>query len=52
MLATLHTFGHNNLDGMTLILAPKYGQSLLGHAGNTGGGRLHASRDCQYKSAP
>ena len=29
MWATLHTFEHNNLDGMTLIRAPKYGQTLL-----------------------
>lgn len=29
MWATLHAFEHNNLDGMTLILAPKYGQTLL-----------------------
>jgi hypothetical protein len=28
MWATLHTFEHNNLDGMTLIPAPKYGQTL------------------------
>src|SRR5208282_1126243 len=27
--ATLHTFEHNNLGGMTLIPAPKYGQTLL-----------------------
>jgi hypothetical protein len=29
MWATLHAFEHNNLDGMTLIPAPKYGQTLL-----------------------
>ena len=29
MWAILHAFAHNNLDGMTLILAPKYGQTLL-----------------------
>ena len=29
MWATLHTFEHNNLGGMTLIPAPKYGQTLL-----------------------
>ncbi|HZW92284.1 MAG TPA: hypothetical protein VFF64_04865 [Candidatus Eremiobacteraceae bacterium] len=29
MWATLHAFEHNNLDGMTLIAAPKYGQTLL-----------------------
>jgi hypothetical protein len=29
MGATLHTFEHYNLDGMTLIRAPKYGQTLL-----------------------
>ena len=29
MWATLHTFEHNNLDGMTLIPVPKYGQTLL-----------------------
>ena len=29
MWATLHTFEHNNLEGMRLIPAPKYGQTLL-----------------------
>ena len=29
MWATLHAFEHNNLDGMTLIPAPKYGLTLL-----------------------
>jgi hypothetical protein len=29
MWATLHAFEHSNLDGMTLISAPKYGQTLL-----------------------
>jgi len=29
MWATLHAFEHNNLDGMALIPAPKYGQTLL-----------------------
>jgi len=29
MWATLHAFEHNNLDGMTLIPAPKYVQALL-----------------------
>ncbi len=29
MWATLHAFEHNNLGGMTLIPAPKYGQTLL-----------------------
>jgi len=29
MWATLHAFTHNNLDGMTLTPAPKYGHSLL-----------------------
>jgi len=29
MCATLHAFEHNNLDRMTLIPAPKYGQTLL-----------------------
>jgi hypothetical protein len=29
MWATLRTFEHNKLDGMTLIPAPKYGQTLL-----------------------
>jgi hypothetical protein len=29
MWATLHAFEHNNLGGMTLIPAPKYGQALL-----------------------
>ena len=29
MWATLRPFEHNNLDGMTLIPAPKYGQTLL-----------------------
>jgi hypothetical protein len=29
MWATLHAFEHNNLDRMTLIPAPKYGQTLL-----------------------
>jgi len=29
MWATLHAFEHNNLDGLTLIPAPKYGQTLL-----------------------
>ena len=29
MWATLHPFEHNNLDGMTLIPAPKYGHTLL-----------------------
>ena len=29
MWATLHAFEHNNLDGMTLIPAPRYGQTLL-----------------------
>ena len=27
--ATLHAFEHNNLGGMTLIPAPRYGQTLL-----------------------
>jgi hypothetical protein len=27
--AILHAFERNNLDGMTLIPAPKYGQTLL-----------------------
>jgi hypothetical protein len=27
--ATLHAFAYNNLDGITLIPAPKYGQTLL-----------------------
>jgi len=27
--AALHAFEHNNLDGMTLIPAPKYGHTLL-----------------------
>jgi hypothetical protein len=31
MWATLHTFEYNNLGGMTLIPAPKYGRALLGH---------------------
>ena len=31
MWATLHTFEHNNLDGMTLIRAPKYGQNCFDH---------------------
>ena len=35
MWATLHAFEHNNLDGMTLIPAPKYGQTLLGHGRET-----------------
>ena len=30
MWAILHAFEHNNLDGMTLISAPKYGRTLLG----------------------
>ena len=29
MWATLHAREHNDLDGMTLIPAPKYGQTLL-----------------------
>jgi hypothetical protein len=29
MRATFHTFEHNNLDGMRLIRAPKYGQTRL-----------------------
>jgi len=29
MWATLHAFEHNNLEGMTLIPAPKYGHTLL-----------------------
>ena len=29
MWATLRTFEHNNLDGMTLIPAPKYGHAML-----------------------
>jgi hypothetical protein len=29
MWATPHAFEHNNLVGMTLIPAPKYGQTLL-----------------------
>ncbi len=29
MWATLHAFEHNNLDGTTLIPAPKYGHTLL-----------------------
>ena len=29
MWATLHALEHNNLDGMTLIPAPRYGQTLL-----------------------
>ena len=29
MWANLHAFEHNNLDGMTLFPAPKYGHTLL-----------------------
>ena len=29
MWATPHAFEHNNLDGTTLIPAPKYGHTLL-----------------------
>ena len=31
MWTTLHAFEHNNLDGMTLMLAPKYGQPCFDH---------------------
>jgi hypothetical protein len=31
MWATLHAFEHNDLGEMTLIPAPKYGRTLLGH---------------------
>jgi hypothetical protein len=31
MGATLHPFEHYNLDGMTLIRAPKYGQTCFDH---------------------
>ena len=31
MWATVHAFEHNNLDGMTLIPAPKYGRSCIDH---------------------
>ena len=31
MWATLHAFEHNNLDGITLIPAPKCGQTRFDH---------------------
>ena len=31
MWATPHAFAHNNLNGTTLIPAPKYGQTYFNH---------------------